>query len=495
MKYQDKKMEYISLKTKEGKKEIKKIGLSKKKVLKTLPERSGLADRITRWILILPLAKKITRWIRNSYRNKKKKYQHKISEEGAIRVNSLFSNKKEKSNDYILINKSTIAYRFGDKKEFWLIHEQSWLIYIPSIDTIISPDNTSKSAKKRRKKRVSDLKKLTKNEEEKKLYVGNENNRRSAAILGMGNFAHHLCNELQGIERFIQSGDIEKVNKIIVNNYPLGKIEDIFEAVESRKIYYVRDKERINDIINDVRSIIPFKINDKYVSESLKNKVIENAINKCSKMTKKKIELVENRKGIKIWISIKIGGRTLSNQTSVLSKLIKELYDKSISNTILVDAVSYPKDDKIGGRIFKKEFVKRHEREIEKVKKSVSSRGVKIINMNGNSLLDSIAWAQVPDFYVTHWGTIQHKVGWLSDCPGLVHANELVLNNKWRHLMFSRSIGDYSPTFLKANLVRDVESDVQDSRPRGSIDLSNYYVDEKMFSSAVINEIRKSNIE
>jgi hypothetical protein len=50
-----------------------------------------------------------------------------------------------------------------------------------------------------------------------------------------------------------------------------------------------------------------------------------------------------------------------------------------------------------------------------------------IHSLMGNTLAESVIWAGVVDAYVAPLGSSQHKVGWHSDCPGVVFTSERVM--------------------------------------------------------------------
>ena len=52
---------------------------------------------------------------------------------------------------------------------------------------------------------------------------------------------------------------------------------------------------------------------------------------------------------------------------------------------------------------------------------SCESLGIKALNLNGFSMYESIVYARDMDLYISHVGTLQHKVAWFSFAEGIVH--------------------------------------------------------------------------
>jgi hypothetical protein len=58
------------------------------------------------------------------------------------------------------------------------------------------------------------------------------------------------------------------------------------------------------------------------------------------------------------------------------------------------------------------------------------SESQRLVNMGGWGILDSIAIASLATCYFCHVGTVQHKIGWTTDVPGIIHANRRIISRK-----------------------------------------------------------------
>lgn len=85
---------------------------------------------------------------------------------------------------------------------------------------------------------------------------------------------------------------------------------------------------------------------------------------------------------------------------------------------------------------------------------------------------------RIIDCYVAHHGSLQHKVGWLSGAPGVVHSNSLVLSTPdlWEPALKVRPNAP-RPIDLNASDVQDVPGARRKSKNRWLDDLDNYEMD------------------
>ena len=73
----------------------------------------------------------------------------------------------------------------------------------------------------------------------------------------------------------------------------------------------------------------------------------------------------------------------------------------------------------------------------------------------GLSLLESIDLSALAQFYFCHHGTVQHKIGWIAGCPGVVHSNRRVLEQSPGAWVEAQAPGTPRPIYIPADYVRD----------------------------------------
>jgi hypothetical protein len=311
-------------------------------------------------------------------------------------------------------------------------------------------------------------------------YLNSTEARATVSVIGHPNYAHHLSNELQAVERLMQSQAIDSLDKLLVSRHALGRVEWLFPELDPAKIEYREEGNEAFFAANLRENNFVIKIGDNYVSSELQHRVTRAA----AQHAEPRRDLALCRGGsldtrTVLWISIKCGDRTLVDQSSFLTGLIRNIHTHRSDLLVLFDGVSLPCDhsDVHGGRIFKKEFIEEHRRVIEEIGQHLDADGIEWISLNGKTLLETIWWTRFVDLYFTHWGSIQHKIGWFSDCPGLAHGNSSILSKSKRLTEYLRSLGRPAPLFVPESFVEDFPCDVVDLRARGGVLMDNYMLD------------------
>ena len=93
-----------------------------------------------------------------------------------------------------------------------------------------------------------------------------------------------------------------------------------------------------------------------------------------------------------------------------------------------------------------------------KVTNRLVHRNSKIYQTAGRPLSEALALARTCDFYVCHHGTVQHKIGWFTCVPGVVHANTRVAQSKPALSVAAQTEGGQPPSYLPAELIEDEAS-------------------------------------
>lgn len=100
---------------------------------------------------------------------------------------------------------------------------------------------------------------------------------------------------------------------------------------------------------------------------------------------------------------------------------------------------------------------------------------------------ESIAYAHTADCYLSHHGSLQHKIGWIANCPGVVHSNKTVLNTPRRFPAFWARQDTVPPIYIDANAVDDVAGYTELQNNRIVNNLDNYDFDYRV----ALRELKK----
>ena len=60
-------------------------------------------------------------------------------------------------------------------------------------------------------------------------------------------------------------------------------------------------------------------------------------------------------------------------------------------------------------------------------------------------VLEEVFWSELADFYFCHGGSMQNKIGWVHDTPGVIHSNESFITSCPLHAVADRQQSEASP--------------------------------------------------
>ena len=350
-------------------------------------------------------------------------------------------------------------YRFVGQEVFYLITGDHWreklALYFPSSELLVSltPSQVIKAEDISLFKAyvVTDWKRIAS-------YLFRSDKAEKVAIIWFRHFAHHLWNELSAIYKLYETNSLDKIDRFLVVNEPLGCINEIFPEIPSEKIKFVKSQELPREILENNYFILSLGFG--FIKEDLAKRVYQVLRHKCSPTFLAEVELAKKKHFPLLWVSIRLGSRTWESQVEGIVNVLKSLADKFPHLGVVIDGFSLPEN--------KKGFVDpQHEATIKKEKETVKKiisllpPGIKIYDAVGCWLHESIVWAYAIDLYLTHHGTIQHKVGWTANKPGVVHTNRkiLKLSPLLRPGSWERENG-IAPVYVPKQYIIDVDEKV-----------------------------------
>ena len=316
-------------------------------------------------------------------------------------------------------------YRFVGEEVFYLITGDHWreklALYFPSSEVIV----TLVSSQTIKAEDINLFKAYAVNDWERiKSCTISSDKKEKVTIIWFRHFAHHLWNELSAIYKLYETNLLDKVDKFLVVNEPLGCINEVFPEIPSEKIKHITHKELQTEILEN--NYFNLNLGNAFIKEDLAKRVYQVSLHKCSPAFLAEVESAKKNHSLLFWVSIRLGSRTWVSQVEGIANIIKSLSENFPNLGVVVDGFSLPED--LEGFIDPK-----HKATIGKEKETVRQirsllpPEVKVYDTVGCWLHESIVWAEAIDLYLTHHGTIQHKVGWTANKPGVVHTNKKIL--------------------------------------------------------------------
>ena len=161
-----------------------------------------------------------------------------------------------------------------------------------------------------------------------------------------------------------------------------------------------------------------------------------------------------------VWIGIRVGSRTWVNQEDGLAKLIDALHTEFPGLGVVFDGFSLPADRSSGASDNREydDILRQENRVVSDIVerlKQLQGKTPGIFNIIGGSIYDANVWAHAIDVYVSPYGTIQHKVGWFADKPGIIHTNTTALKNP---VVWAAIENETKPRYVRRAAVSDVRN-------------------------------------
>ncbi len=180
-------------------------------------------------------------------------------------------------------------------------------------------------------------------------------------------------------------------------------------------------------------------------------------------------------------MTLRLDARTWLGQKNGLINLIRALAQDYPSLAVILDGYSVPEGPL--GRT-----ATRHVASEAAVAEEIVGElepQVRVKNLIGARLLEAIVWSEQADFYIAHHGTLQHKIGWLANRPGVVHAGKNLDFRIARHPAFTAREGAVPPVYVFGTVARD-DRRRGDARP----DMFSYELDWRELLAAAAPGLR-----
>ncbi|MHB2208475.1 hypothetical protein [Methylobacterium sp. CM6257] len=289
----------------------------------------------------------------------------------------------------------------------------------------------------------------------------------SPAILvtGDSNFAHHAWNQLSSLEDLVRFKIPLGPRELIVSNTPLGPVEKIFPELNFSSIDRVKDAELPN-YNRSGRTLVALA--GYRLQRSLVQRILGSAADVITPAAQHLDTELSNVAGPILWMSVRTRNRTPTNQQELLSHIGAAFLSRFDDGAIVIDGHSFsvdweqlPERDRDRDRAIAAEDKQTAEAVRKAIEETCFGRRSTVLLAVGLSISDSILLAQRASIYFCHHGTVQHKIGWFTDCPGMVHTNRSMTAVNPAPWVAAQSQIATTPTYLPLSLIQDEEPGVR----------------------------------
>lgn len=310
------------------------------------------------------------------------------------------------------------------------------------------------------------------------------NNDDKAVIVQIGhpNFAHFMWNELPALRLLSQKELFKKV-----------KVSYLNEPIKIHNAEFIKDQVHIPEIKGFTNEIVIRPGSQKIDQASLK--LLKTLVEKCELKTD------IDTSAFNIWITIRKDGRTCSNQSEFIEKLILAFEKNTLFTKInfIFDGFNLPDDFKDGKYDNQRAKFLARKTEVEgyietliqliKTKLDDSKR-IRMYSTNGFKISEALHLSKHVDYYVAHFGSIQHKVAWLYNPPGFIHGNSQSITKGSKNWLANMSDQVDKTLFIEQRFIEDIDSVRLDAKVNRNKDYK-ILLNNELFSQIVFDALPK----
>lgn len=318
-------------------------------------------------------------------------------------------------------------------------------------------------------------------------------------IVGHPNFAHHAWNQLASLEELAR-GDLRDGIRVVATHQPLGPIHEIFPELSGWPLLSTPIRELQN--LNRPGALFA-PVGSTKLTASLVKRLLTYAETRISMRCRAIRDEVSRAEGPVLWLSVRARNRTAINQHAMLTALGNMFFKAAPAGAIIIDGFSMTPDT--ADRSLYLEIIEEYRQwsaeelaaaEALHAALKGANPGKRIYVAAGLWVSDSILLSQLADIYFCHHGSVQHKIGWFSTVPGVVHSNRVILSNtQMAAWVGAQSEVGIPPLYLSPDVVEDVEAEFEVSNEFAYLrEHRNYIVDIPTVVTAFLRYAQDMNV-
>ena len=308
------------------------------------------------------------------------------------------------------------------------------------------------------------------------------------ALIDCAHFAHHLWNALSGMDKVLSAGLVQHVSKVALSAEPFGPVDRILPALGNSSVERHRLPEFLRRSLRENWFLI--RLGDNHISERLIRGVCEVADSVCSQKVKDEARNLEENHWPILWVTIRTGNRTWVSQCKGIPRLANDLFRQFPRLALIIDGFCIP----YGGPAIDRREQDRAIREemacVDTIRAQLNQFIPVRVNVGG-TIPESVLFARIVDCYLAHHGSLQHKIGWIANCPGVVHSNADDLRGTYgKHRACLARNNAVAPTYLDPRAVTNAGGAVPKDDNRWHENMSSYDFDWRLARDEILKLLR-----
>lgn len=247
---------------------------------------------------------------------------------------------------------------------------------------------------------------------------------RAKVKIGHPNFAHHAWNELAALKQSSAVVDLSDVD-LEYSFHPLGAPDFLTLGLRSCG----RAPAAATELREGGALFTP--IGGLRLDAVTARAVTRRALVTASTAAKALAMQLNAAAGPTIWLTARREGRGCRNQTALYAQTAALLREHGLAASFIIDGFSLPEDfaspdyDPVRPAFLRRaaDFTA----EARRICDAIEALGFTCASTAELGLMDTIALSTAADFFITHEGTLHHKIGWFNPTPGWVHTGPAVI--------------------------------------------------------------------
>lgn len=392
-------------------------------------------------------------------------FQEAMVETGYIYLVCPISGRILRSNQSFLLVGQIAIYRFVGEQVFYLITFgpgfRKFLVYFPKIELIIKlvtgGPKPTELVNKWKSLAVTYWQEVIAN-------ITYKGKREIVMTHGwMGSTAHHVLNDLTGIQGLLETGRLEKVDKFLVGPFEYyGQLEIIFPEIPADKIIRFSDANFMNtpklvELVLE-KHYFALKAGKNFITEDLANRIYQSALEKCRPSFLNQVEAAKSHFPL-LFITIRTHNRTWLSQVEGIANVINQLLPDFPNLGVIFDGISFL--DKDGEKLIPNEreqaMLESNQSLLKEIVKLLPKNFVNFYDSIGCLMCESIVWAKAADFYIAPFGGGLAKLTYIANKPGIIHTNHYF----WRNIAWyndQQRENGIAPTYLNSDCIVEIST-------------------------------------
>jgi hypothetical protein len=399
-----------------------------------------------------------------------------IIKANGLELNCPFTGISTKSNAFLIYPCSPwstpiYAYRFEtDRLYFVIVHGFTQCrvigVYAP-LDSICYHFSSEEVAQRQ----ITSLNSFVANNLERICDILSSDNRvgMPIAVIHSAHFAHNMWNELSAIYELRNEHNVQ----IHILHEPNGPLETIYPEMKSTLVRYPSVSVNEFYLQCSAAGAVALPIGRTRIPSDVARSILCSATAAHQEDVILSTELKATH-SISLWSSIRVGNRACLNQVEAITSATSSLQKLHGRVLLILDGFTSAWGRSPTGSVVSEEI------EVANAIFAQLGDGVTVVCLVGAKLRQAYVWGSAADLYLTHHGSIQHKIGWFHQIPGVCHAPEQALDLSKIPAVNARELGIF-PVYVYGPVTTHREPTTKDWRQ----DLHDYVISVEVVTSEI----------